>query len=147
MGDNEQPVRRLIEDSVNANRPGMLGLVVDRDVCIHPGTPGATPDTRGIEELEVAFGRFHDAFPDLHITVDDLIESADRVAVRWTATGTHRGVLAGIPATGRAVRWGGIDLYRLRDGMIVEWWRNDDVLGLLGQLGQDPLALPPDALP
>jgi steroid delta-isomerase-like uncharacterized protein len=138
--ENEQLVRRLIDQSVNAHRPDMLQTVVDRDVCIHPGTPGSVPDTVGIDELQAAFGRFHDAFPDLHIGVDDLISAGDRVAARWTATGTHLGGLAGIPATGRRVRWGGIDLYRLADGMIVEWWRNDDFAELLRQLGRDPLA-------
>ncbi len=45
----------------------------------YPGTPGAGPDTEGIEELEVAFRRFHDAFPDLHIVLDDVIAAGDRV--------------------------------------------------------------------
>jgi predicted ester cyclase len=141
-GENEKQVRRLVEESVNANRPEMLQVVVTRDVRVHPATPGAGPDTEGIEELTVAFGRLHAAFPDLHIALDDVIAAGDRVAARWTATGTHRGVLAGIPATDRAVRWGGIDVYRLVEGMIVEWWRNDDFIGLLHQLGRDPLGVP-----
>ena len=141
-GENEQRVRLLIERSVNVNRPDALEIVVDRDVRIHPGTPGAAPDTEGIEELQEVFKRFHDAVPDLQITLDDVISAGDRVAARWQATGTHRGTLAGVPATGRPVRWGGIDVYRFQDGKIVEWWRNDDVVGLLQQLGRDPLATP-----
>lgn len=143
-GKNEQQVRRLIEESVNGNRPDALEIVVDPDVRIHPATPGAAPDTDGIEALRVAFRRFHDAIPDLHIALDDVIVAGDRVAARWTATGTHRGDLAGIPATGRSVRWGGIDVYRLQNRMIAEWWRNDDFVGLLQQLGRDPLAPSPD---
>lgn len=142
VGENEKQVRRLI-DSVNANRPDMLGVVVARDVRVHPGTPGAAPDTVGIEDLAVAFGRFHAVFPDLHIALDDVIAAGDRIAARWTATGTHREELAGIPATGRSVRWGGIDVYRLDEGMIAEWWRNDDFVGLLLQLGRDPLSASP----
>ncbi len=142
VGENEKVVRRLVQEGVNANQPEMLESVIARDVRVHPGTPGAAPDTEGLEELGVAFGRFHAAFPDLHIALDDVIAAGDRVAARWTATGTHRGELAGIPATGRAVRWGGIDVYRLDDGMIVEWWRNDDFVGLLHQLGSDPLRAP-----
>ena len=134
--NNEKQVHYLVEESVNANRPDISADVVAPSVCIYPATPGAAPDTEGIEELQVAFGRFHDAFPDLHITLDDVIAAGDRVAARWTATGTHRGELAGIPATGRSVRWGGIDLYRLERGMVVEWWRNDDFVGLLHQLGR-----------
>jgi steroid delta-isomerase-like uncharacterized protein len=139
VGENEKLVRRLVEESVNANRPELLEWMVARDVRVHPGTPGAAPDTDGIEELKEAFKRFHVAIPDLHIALDDVIAAGDRVATRWTATGTHQGELAGIPATGRTVRWGGIDVYRVNDGLIVEWWRNDDFIGLLHQLGQDPL--------
>ena len=139
VGENEKLVRRLVQESVNANRPDLLELMVARHVRVHPGTPGADPDAEGIEELKVAFGRFHVAIPDLHIALEDVIAAGDRVAARWTATGSHRGELAGIPATGRTVRWGGIDVYRFDDGMIVEWWRNDDFVGLLHQLGLDPL--------
>lgn len=144
VGSNEKQVRRLVDESVNANQPDFLASVIARDVRIYPGTPGAAPDTEGIEELKVAFRRFHDAFPDLHIALDDVIAAGDRVATRWTATGTHRGELAGISATGRSVRWGGIDVYRFDEGLIVEWWRNDDFVGLLHQLGRDPFASPPD---
>ncbi len=140
VSDNEKQVHYLVEESVNANRPDVLASVVAPGVRIHPATPGADPDTEGIEALKVAFRRFHDAFPDLHITLDDVIAAGDRVAARWTATGTHRGELAGIAATGRSVRWSGIDFYRLDQGMVVEWWRNDDFVGLLHQLGRDPLA-------
>ncbi len=139
---NEKQVRRLVEQSVNANRPDVLRSVVSGEVRVHPGTPGSAPDTEGIADLEAAFGRFHDALPDLHIALDDVIAAGDRVAARWTATGTHLGELAGIAATGRSVRWSGIDVYRFDDAMIVEWWRNEDFLELLRQLGRDPLAPP-----
>jgi predicted ester cyclase len=137
--NGEQVVRRLVDESINTNQPHALSSYVDHDVIVHPGTPGAGPPTHGIEELQMAFGRFHQAFPDLHIAIEDAIASGDKVAVRWTATGTHHGGLAEIAATGRSVRWGGIDIYRLQQGKIVEWWRNDDFVGLLQQLGHDPL--------
>lgn len=141
-GENEKQVRRLVEESVNANRPELLQSFVAGDVRVHPGTPGAAPDTEGIDQLREAFRRFHDALPDLHIDLNDVIAAGDRVAARWTATGTHLGDLAGIAATGRTVRWGGIDVYRFNGGMIVEWWRNDDFLELLRQLGRDPITPP-----
>ena len=140
VGDEEQLVRRLIEDCVNTNRPDLLPDFVDRDVRVHPGTPGTAPVTHGLEELQAAFGGFHQVFPDLHIVLDDVIATSDRVAARWTATGTHRAELAGIPATGGFVRWGGIDIYRLANGKVAEWWRNDDFVGLLKQVGRDLLA-------
>lgn len=138
--ENEQIVRRLVEDSVNANRPDALDTAVDPDVRVHPGTPGAAPDTRGIEDLRAAFRAFHTVFPDLHVELHDVITADDRVAARWTASGTHLAELAGVPATGRFVRWGGIDVYRLVEGKIVDWWRNEDFVGLLRQLSRDPSA-------
>ena len=140
MEDNEQIVRRLVEECVNSNRPDLLPDFVDPDVRVHPGTPGAAPDTKGIDELREAFRRFHHVFPDLRVTLDDVIATNDKVAARWTATGTHRTEFAGIPATGGSVRWGGTDIYRLADGKVAEWWRNDDFVGLLQQLRRDPLA-------
>ena len=127
-------VRRLIDECVNTHRADLLDDTVAPDVRVHPATPGAAPDTVGIEDLRAAFHGFRVVFGDLHITVDDVVAAGDRVAVRWTAEGVHVGELAGIPATGRQVRWGGIDLYRLDGGKIAEWWRNDDHAGLLSQL-------------
>lgn len=139
VDDNEQCVRRLVEECVNANRPAGLLDFVDRDVRVHPGTPGTAPDTEGIDQLRAAFERFHEVFPDLHITLDDVVARHDVVAARWTGRGTHRADLAGVPATGRIASWGGMDFYRLVDAKIVEWWRNDDFVGLLHQRGRDVL--------
>ncbi len=88
------------------------------------------------EAVNAAFRRFHSVFPDLHVVIEDVVAEGDRVAARWTATGTHSGEFAGLPATGRAVRWGGIDIYRLVGGKVAEWWRNDDFIWLLKQLGK-----------
>lgn len=140
MSDSEQLVRRLVGECVNSNRPDLLPDLVDRDVRVHPGTPGTAPATEGIAALQESFRRFHQVFPDLTIVLDDVIAAGDRVAARWTATGTHRAELAGIPATGASVHWGGIDIYRLVGGKVAEWWRNDDFVGLLRQVGRDPLA-------
>ena len=135
--ENKDVVRRLIEECVNTHRPELLERFVAPDVRVHPGTPGTAPDTEGLAALGQAFQRFRTTFPDLHIAADQLVAEGDLVTIRWTATGTHSGPLAGIGPTGNHVAWGGIDLYRLAEGRIVEWWRNDDVVWLLHQVGQD----------
>lgn len=127
-------VRRLVDECVNRDRADLLDRYTAADVRVHPGTPGSAPDTEGIDELRAAFGRFHTTFPDLHITLDELIAEGDLVAARWTATGTHSAELAGVPATGRAVRWSGTDVYRVAEGRVAEWWRNDDSAWLLAQI-------------
>jgi hypothetical protein len=64
--------------------------------------------------------------PDLHATVEDMFAEGDRVAVRWTAEGTHRGELLGIPPTGRPARISGITIYRLAEGRIAEQFERWD---------------------
>ena len=135
--ENKDVVRRFIDECVNTHRAELLAEYVDPALRVHPGTPGAAPDTEGIDGLREAFQRFRVSFPDLHIAPEAMIAEGDLVAVRWTATGTHSGDLAGIAATGTAVRWAGTDMYRFTDDKIVEWWRNDDLVGLLHQLGRD----------
>lgn len=137
IAENKGVVRRLVEECVNTHRADLLGEFVEPDLRVHPGTPGTAPDTVGVDALGESFQRFRSTFPDLHITIEEMVAEGDLVAARWTATGTHAGNLAGIAATGNAVRWGGTDVYRLVDGKVAEWWRNDDFVELLHQLGRD----------
>jgi predicted ester cyclase len=131
---NEDRVRALVEQCVNTSEVGALNRFVAEDVRVHPGTPGAGPATEGLAALREAFLGLHQVFPDLRITIEDVIAADDRVAARWTARGTHRAEFLGIAPTGTPVCWGGTDIYRLVDGKIVEWWRNDDLVELLKQL-------------
>jgi steroid delta-isomerase-like uncharacterized protein len=135
--ENKDVVRRFVAECVNTHRSELLADYVDARLLVHPGTPGTAPDTEGLDGLREAFQRFRVTFPDLHIALEEMVAEGNLVAARWTATGTHSGDLAGIPATGTTVRWSGTDMYRLTDGTIVEWWRNDDFVGLLHQLGRD----------
>lgn len=78
----------------------------------------------------------HTAFPDLRINVEDIVAEEDRVAVRATWTGTHRGALPmmPVPATGRRVTFTGMVFWRIRDGKIAERWGTIDRLGIQQQL-------------
>ncbi|MCK4993347.1 MAG: ester cyclase [Bacteroidales bacterium] len=78
------------------------------------------------------------AFPDLHITTNDLIAEGDKITKIWTAQGTHKGELMGIPATGKPILVKGIEVFRLADGKIAELWASMDNLGMMQQLGVIP---------
>lgn len=78
------------------------------------------------------------AFPDLHITTDDLIAEGNKVTKVWTAHCTHKGDLMGIPATGKSVVVTGIEVFRIADGKIAELWASMDNLGMFQQLGVIP---------
>lgn len=77
------------------------------------------------------------AFPDFHARVEDLLVHCDeqRVTVRWSARGTHRGVFLGLPATNRVISFGGIEIITVQRGRITERWGEWDGLSLLEQLG------------
>ena len=79
------------------------------------------------------------AFPDLHITTDELIAEGDKVVKVWTANSTNKGDFMGIPATGKRIVIKGIEMFRISDGKIAELWASMDNLGMMQQLGVIPL--------
>jgi steroid delta-isomerase-like uncharacterized protein len=90
------------------------------------------------EGMRHAGALFRGAFPDWRTTPDLLIAENGLVAEHFSATGTQRGELLGVPATGRTVTLRGINIFRIRDGRIVERWGRLDELGFLRQLGLAP---------
>ena len=97
---------------------------------LRAGNPTQGPE--GQKEIAAAFRA---AFPDLSWDVDFLLADGDFVVGRWTATGTHLGPWAGVEATGRPMRFSGINVFRFSDGKAVEIWNHRDDLGLMQQLG------------
>lgn len=78
---------------------------------------------------------FRSAFPDLHITVEDMIQENDKVVTRFVIQRTHRGELMGIHASGKKFKMSGISIIRFVRGKGIEEWIEEDTLGLLRQLG------------
>ena len=100
-----------------------------------PSTPNPPPGPEGLKPIVLAMRR---AFPDLHYEIKDLIATEDAVVIRVVMTGTHRGELFGLPATGKKVNVQQINIEHIRDGRIVEHWRVTDELKLMRQLGAVP---------
>jgi len=88
----------------------------------------------GLDALKSLVAMYLSAFPDLHFEVEDTVTDGDRVAVRWTATGTDRGGLMGMPPTGRSITLAGCDILRVRGEQITESWSFYDRLALLDQI-------------
>ncbi len=81
---------------------------------------------------------FFRVFPDLHWTIDDMIFQGDKIAVRYTMTGTHKGEFRGSPPTNRKVTVWGADIHRFVGGKLVECWSRIDTIGFMQQLGLVP---------
>ena len=74
------------------------------------------------------------AFPDAQYTVEDTVESGEKVVTRWSATGTHQGSFGGVPPTQKHVTMLGITIFALTDGKIGTLWSTWDLFGLMQQL-------------
>jgi steroid delta-isomerase-like uncharacterized protein len=111
------------------------------DEVVAPDALISTPlpiEATGAELLKEVFGRLHQAFPDLHITIEDLIAEGDKVVARDTVTGAHQGEYMALPPTGKSVTYNEIFIVRFADGRIAETWGVVDVLSQLRQLGAIP---------
>lgn len=100
-----------------------------------------THEERSYEEMKAATRAFHRAFPDLEVTIEDVVAADDRVVLRYLFSGTHEKELKGIPPTGKAVEVVGVGIYRIEDGQLAEVWYVDDYLGFMQQLGVVPDSL------
>jgi predicted ester cyclase len=95
-------------------------------------------DFRGPEGFKEAVKRSRNAFPDLHITIEDVLAEGDKIATRWTLRGTQKGELRGIAPTNKQVTVPGIIVTREANGKTAEEWKSYDVMGMMQQLGVIP---------
>jgi predicted ester cyclase len=95
-------------------------------------------DERLVEGVRSGCFRYFEAFPDLHVSLDELIAERDRVFLRSTLTGTHDGEYKGIPATGRHVATECAEVFRIADGRFAGYWCMTNVAGLMRQLTEEP---------
>jgi predicted ester cyclase len=83
---------------------------------------------------------FFQAFPDLHVSLDEFVAEGDRVFLRSTMTGTHDDEFHGIPATGRHMATDSAEVYRIAYGKFIGYWCMVDMSGLMRQLTEEPVA-------
>lgn len=135
LANNKATYTRII-DAVNSGDTNLIANTLHEVVdpsLVNPG-PVAHGATGAAALIEV-FRVLRQAFPDLHITVKDLVAEGDKVVSWDTVTGTHRGDLLGIPPTGNAVSYDEMFIVRFVDGRIAEASGVVDVLTQLRQIG------------
>jgi steroid delta-isomerase-like uncharacterized protein len=133
--DNMGLVRRFVEEVWNKGDLSVIDeLVSDKYVGVEP----MIGDVRGLAALREQVQMFRAAFPDLRLTVEDIGMSGDRVFMRWTGRGTHRGALMGIPPSNNRGEIRGISVQRISGGKIVEQYESYDSLRLLQIIGAVP---------
>lgn len=133
--ENEALVWEAVEAFNRGDMDAVDRLFTDGYVDHDPSRAGLPP---GPEGIRLAWSMMRAAFPDLQVTIEDVISEGDKVAVRGAIHGTHRGELMGIPPTGKRVTISLIDINLIENGKIVERWSQADMLGMMQQLGVVP---------
>jgi steroid delta-isomerase-like uncharacterized protein len=135
---NKAAFRRLC-DAANTGDPELIATTID--AVVQPDARIGTPlplDVTGAEAMKQVWATLVRAFPDLHVTVEELIAEDDKVVARNSVTGTQRGEYLGHPPTGRSVTYNEIFILRFAGGRIAETAGVVDVMAQLRQLGLLP---------
>jgi steroid delta-isomerase-like uncharacterized protein len=135
LEQNKAVVRRLYEEANDQARFDLLDELVAEDATIHTPAP---IDARGREGFRQLLGFFRAAFPIQHTEIHTLLAQGDLVVAHHTHYATNTGTFMGMPPTGREIVVQGIEIFRLADGRIAEFWHHDDMLSLFQQLGIVP---------
>lgn len=133
---NKALMRRFYEELWSRGNLEAIPELVAEDFVDHQAPIGRTS---GREVLAGLVVMWRTGFPDMRETVEDLISEGDKVTGRFLMRGTHRGEFMGIAPTGRSVTMSGIDIVRVADGKISEFWYAEQMLELMQQLGAAPV--------
>ena len=128
-------LERIPLEVLNKSDFALIDEIYATDFVEHTPQPGVPPTREGFNQTAIALKK---AFPDLYYTVEDTIESGDRLVHRLSASGTMTGEFMGIPATGKRSTWSEIHIGRVANGRLTEHWAVVDQLGMLVQLGIVP---------
>jgi steroid delta-isomerase-like uncharacterized protein len=124
-----QAVEALVRRWLEAIRDGNVAVfdeLLTENVC---DSSGATP-AFGSESFKGRARAVHAAISEIEVAVDELVVEGDRIAWRWSLSGTHTGAFAGIAASGRRVSLRGVNFQRVQSGRVAEHWTLADLSGL-----------------
>ena len=133
--ENKALIHRFYEEVFNKKNLAAIDDFYAPDHIDHTFPPDLPVSPEGTKQ---AIATMLEGFPDLHITIEDMIAEGDKVVIRFTTHGTQQGTLGGIPPTNKQVAISTIEITRIADGKIAEDWGLDDRLGMLQQLGLVP---------
>ena len=136
--DNKANVRRWTEEGWNQRDWAVFDELAASNWVYHDPS---LPNVHTLEDYKRWATETRDAFPDNHVTIEDMIAEGDQVVVRHTFRGTNTGDMVTpmpLPATGKQVMASGITIVRIAGGKGVEVWSQTDTLGIMQQLGLIP---------
>jgi predicted ester cyclase len=93
------------------------------------------PEVKNLQGVKDFSAAAYSAFPDIRITIEDMVAEGDKVVYRGSARGTHQGEFMGIAPTGKQISFTSTVVSRIADGRFQEDWESLDLLNVLQQLG------------
>lgn len=133
--ENKALIRRIVEEVSNKGNMAVIDEHFFPDYVNHSLPPGVPNDREGYKQM---VKMNHTAFPDFHITIEDVIAGGDKVVLRFNWNGTHKGEFQVISPTGKHITVNAICIYRIEGGKVVEQWAQVDSMGMMQQLGVVP---------
>jgi predicted ester cyclase len=133
--ENKAIARRVVEEIFNKGNLALIPEVYAPNLVFH--APGGQ-DVKGPEGMKQTVNMLRTAFPDMRMSINNLVAEGDMLVLRYTLTGTHKGPLMGIPPTGKPVTMSGIVMSKIVNGKEVEGWEALDRLSIMQQLGVIP---------
>ena len=134
--DNKAVVRRIYDEAINEGNLDLFDELVAEDAVEHEEYPGMP--NRGPDAPKAFFTMFSAAFPDIQMTVHEMVAEGDKVAARVTVSGTHKGEFMGIPPTAKHFEAQVIDILEIQDGKVIAHWGVTDQAAMMEQLGLVP---------
>jgi steroid delta-isomerase-like uncharacterized protein len=137
MGEGTGLIGRFYEDVIGKGQLDLVDALTTEDIIDHEeGLPGQPPGREGVKFFVNAF---REAFPDIRPkAIGPTLADGDLEAAHVVLTGTHKGELMGVAATGKTVEFGSIDIIRVEDGKVAEHWGVTDAMTLMQQVGALP---------
>jgi steroid delta-isomerase-like uncharacterized protein len=112
--------------------PALLDRILHETWVDIPSPPGTPAGPEGVKPL---LARLTTTFPDLKLTIEDILQEGDKVVVRAKMAGTQKEAFMGFPSKDRKMDIQVVDIHEFKDGKIVRTWHTEDWMSGLRQLG------------
>lgn len=142
FSERQKQIDKYMREIWNCKNRSVIYETFSEDAIIH----SPMGEARGPKALDDAVRHWHVAFPDIRLTVLEIFENGDKVAVQWRAHGTHAGPFLGIPPSNLPIRCGGMTIYRIENDRIVEYWAYvnlQDVVHQISKQAEEAIAITP----
>ena len=133
-------LHRWFEEVWNNGRAELIDEMIAPNAIAHGLEDPNGNEVRGPEEFKKFHHSFRSAFPDIHISIEEMVSEGDLVVGYCKIKATHTGAGFGMESTGKPVAFEGMLMFRVRDGKVVEAWNSFDFLKMFQQMGVVKLA-------